>query len=238
MHSCRLAPDISSSFAFMPRRDRRGTLHSRALEGLNMRILMLIILTSFFFLSGCQNWESKNEVFRLRGAYNNEFYKRHPKDFQLTTVAHWAHGRISDVLLSLPTDPAKADGDFYSKSEWFLKHPAKTEPHQTYVGPDFARLAWRAVHVIDWTHQLHEQLYDIMTDSRISNSEKIMWINRAVDFYLSEPSIAFSPAPFEEVIMKRVGLMQQPWFKSFRNHWPQTMDLFWAFHWLQKNMIL
>jgi hypothetical protein len=188
-------------------------------------------LAGLIFLSGCKNWESKDEVFHLRGAYNNEFYKRHFKDFQLTTVAHWAHGRISDVLISQPADLAEADRAFYSKSEWFLKNPAQTEPHQTYVGPEFARLAWRAVHVIDWTHQLHEQLYDIMTDPRIPSSEKKIWIDRAVDFYLSEPSVAFSPAPFEEVIMKRVGLTGQPWFKSFRNHWPKTTDLFWAFHW-------
>ncbi len=190
-----------------------------------------ILLTALIFLSSCQNWESKNEVFHLRGAYNNEFYKRHFKDFQLTTVAHWAHGRISDVLLSQPVDTVQADREFYDKSKWFLKHPAKTEPHQTYVGPEFARLAWRAVHAIDWTHQLHEQLYDIMTDSRIPSSEKITWINRAVDYYLSEPEVAFSPAPFEEVIMKRVGLMQQPWFKSFRKNWPKTTNIFWAFHW-------
>lgn len=196
-----------------------------------MRRLSLITLAGLAFLSSCQGLETKNEVFRLRGSYNNEFYKRHPKDFQLTTVAHWAHGNISDVLLSQPNDSAKADRDFYSKSQWFLKHPAKTEPHQTYVGPEFARLAWRAVHVIDWTHQLHEQLYDVMTDSRISPANKKKWIDRAVDYYLSEPDIAFSPATFEEVIMKRVGLMKQPWFKSFRHRFPKTMDLFRAFHW-------
>ena len=133
-----------------------------------MRHLIPVMLAGLVFLSSCQNLEPKNEVFRLRGAYNNEFYIHHPKDFQLTTVAHWAHGNISDVLISQPDNPTQADQEFYSKSKWFLKHPAKTEPHQTYVGPEFARLAWRAVHVIDWTHQLHEQLYDIMTDSRIS----------------------------------------------------------------------
>jgi len=25
--------------------------------------------------------------------------------------------------------------------------------------------------------------------------------------------------------------MRQPWFKSFRNHWPKTIELFWIFHW-------
>lgn len=196
-----------------------------------MRPLLPLILIAALSLAGCETWEPRNETFPLRGAYNNAFYKRHPVDFRLTTVAHWAHGRISDVLLSRPADPADADREFYEKGEWFLKHPAKTEPHQSYVGPEFARLAWRAVHVIDWTHQLHEQLYDIMTDARIPPADKKRWIDRAVAYYLAESSIAFSPAPFEEVIMQRVQLMQQPWFKTFRTHWPKTMDLFWAFHW-------
>ncbi len=191
----------------------------------------LAILFAGSIAAACQNLEPRNEIRPLRGAYNYAFYKTHPKDFKLTTVAHWAHGSISDVLLSKPADPQKADQAFYKQSRVFLENPAKTEPHQDYVGPDFARLAWRAVHIIDWTHQLHEQLYDIMTDASIPVADKKRWIDRAVDYYLSEPEMAFSPAPFEEVIMQRVKLTEQPWFKAFRSQWPETTALFWAFHW-------
>ncbi len=183
-----------------------------------------------FILTGCKI-EQRSEIFHLRGSYNYQFYKHHAKDYTLTTVAHWAHGKISDILLEDPKNPKKADEDFFEKSIWFLKHPSKVEPHQDYVAPVFARMAWKAIRVVDWAHQLHEQLYDIMTDPRIPTEDKKKWIDLSVKYYLSEPSIAFSPAPFEEVIMNRVGLMRQPWFKAFRTNYPRTTELFWAFHW-------
>ncbi len=181
-------------------------------------------------LAGC-TWEQRDQTFHLRGPYNYQFYKNHPHDYTLTTVAHWAHGRISDILLERPEDISKADAAFHDKGSWFLEHPALVEPHQDYVAPEFARVAWRAIRVVDWTHQLHEQLYDIMTDPSILPEDKKKWIDKSVAYYLSEPDVAFSPAPFEEVVMRRVNLMQQPWFKTFRTHWPKANSLFWAFHW-------
>jgi len=188
-------------------------------------------LAVLFFTLSCASWEQRNEVSALRGSYNYQFYKRHPRDFKLTTVAHWAHGKASEILLEKPRDPAEADQALYDKALWFLGHPPETEPHQDYVSPQFARQAWRAIQVIDWTHQLHEQLYDILADPAIPVGEKKKWIDRAVDYYLSEPSMAFSPAPFEEVIMSRVRLTSQPWFMAFRDDWKLTSKMFWAFHW-------
>lgn len=180
--------------------------------------------------AGCA-LEQRDQIFHLRGDYNYQFYKNHPQDYALTTVAHWAHGRISDVLLEAPRDTLQADEAFFKQGKWFLENPSRVEPHQDYVAPEYARLVWRAIRVVDWTHQLHEQLYDIMTDPSILPDQKKQWIDRSVDFYLSEPEMAFSPAPFEEVVMGRVELTQQPWFKAFRTHWPKTNGLFWAFHW-------
>ncbi len=180
--------------------------------------------------NGCA-LEKRDQIFHLRGDYNYIFYKNHPQDYALTTVAHWAHGRISDVLLEAPHNTRQADEAFFNQGKWFLKNPARVEPHQDYVAPEFARLAWRAIRVVDWTHQLHEQLYDIMADPNIPPNQKKRWIDRSVDYYLSEPEMAFSPAPFEEVIMSRVQLTRQPWFKAFRTNWPKSNGLFWAFHW-------
>jgi len=175
--------------------------------------------------------EQRDQIFHLRGDYNYEFYENHPQDYALTTVAHWAHGRISDVLLEAPDDTRQADADFFNQGKLFLENPSQVEPHQDYVAPEYARLVWKAIRVVDWTHQLHEQLYDIMTDSSIPPDQKKKWIDRSVDYYLSEPEMAFSPAPFEEVVMGRVQLTNQPWFKTFRTNWPKTNGLFWAFHW-------
>ncbi|UCH35189.1 MAG: hypothetical protein JSV65_02225, partial [Armatimonadota bacterium] len=178
--------------------------------------------------------EQRNAVSYLRGPYNFAFYERHPGDYKLTTIAHWAHGAVHDEIMRVGYDPADvrdADENLFAQALYYFDHPPRVEPHQEYVGPQFARLAWRMPNVINWTHQLHEQLYDIMADDSIALPDKQKWLGRSVAYYLSEPGIALSPAPFEEVVMKRVQLMKQPWFRSFRQKWPLANSLFWGFHW-------
>ena len=153
-----------------------------------IKVYRFLLIGIFIALigAGCA-LEKRDQIFHLRGDYNYQFYKNHPQDYALTTVAHWAHGRISDILLEAPPDTQKADAAFFEKGKWFLEHPSKVEPHQDYVAPEYARLVWRAIRVVDWTHQLHEQLYDIMTDPNILPDQKKQWVDRSVEYYLSEP---------------------------------------------------
>lgn len=178
--------------------------------------------------------EQRDEVYRRRAPYLWAFYSRHPKNYGLTTAAHWAHGSISDVLLDTPPDPgaaAEADARFVARARDVLGRPARVEPEQADVGPAFARLAPLAPKVIDWTHALHEALYDIMADPSLTEAERRRSIELETDYYLSEPDVAFSPAPLEVIVRERVDLMARPWFKAFRRAWPQSAHLFWAFHW-------
>ena len=179
-------------------------------------------------------WEQRDEIYRRRAPYLWAFYKRHPEDYRLTAIAHWAHGRISDVIMSTAYDQdaiTEADALFVEQANILLDQPAKVEPKQEYVGPAFARLAPLAPKVIDWTHELHEALYDLMADDRLTETERLRYIRQETDYYLSEPGMAFSPAPLDVVINERLNLMEQPWFKGFRTRWPKATALFWAFHW-------
>ena len=185
-------------------------------------------------LWGALAWEQRDEIYRRRAPYLWAFYKRHPEDYYLTAVAHWAHGSISDVVMRTPYEPeaiAEADSRFLAQGKALLDRPPKGEPKQEYVGPAFARLAPLAPKVIDWTHELHEALYDLMADDRMTEAERLHAIQTETDYYLSEPEFAFSPAPLEVIVNDRLKLMEQPWFKAFRTHWPKATGLFWAFHW-------
>ncbi len=179
-------------------------------------------------------WEQRDEIYRRRAPYLWAFYKRHPEDYRLTASAHWAHGRISDVIMSTPYDQeaiAEADARFVEQANALLKRPAQVEPKQQYVGPAFARLAPLAPKVIDWTHELHEGLYDLMAEDRLTETERLRYIQRETDYYLNEPGFAFSPAPLDVIVNERLKLMGQPWFRAFRTQWPKATGLFWAFHW-------
>ncbi len=178
--------------------------------------------------------EQPDEIYRRRAPYLWAFYKRHPEDYRLTAAAHWAHGSISDVIMGTPFDKdaiTAADTRFVAQANALLQRPARVEPKQTYVGPAFARLAPLAPKVIDWTHELHEALYDLMADDRLTEAERLRSIQEETDYYLSEPGLAFSPAPLDVIVNERVKLMEQPWFKAFRTQWPSSTGLFWAFHW-------
>ena len=178
--------------------------------------------------------EQPDEIYRRRAPYLWAFYQRHPENYALTTAAHWAHGAISDILLEAsknPTNSHTLDIAFKEQALSLLKRPAYVEPTQADVGPAFARLSPLAPKIIDWAHELHEALYDIMADDSLSDSERRHYIKIETDYYLDEPSLAFSPAPLAVIVRERVQLMKQPWFKAFRKAWPQTTQLFWAFHW-------
>ncbi len=178
--------------------------------------------------------EQRDEIYRRRAPYLWAFYTRHPKNYGLTTAAHWAHGSISDLLLDTPPDPeaaAEADARFMTQAVAVLGRPARVEPEQADVGPAFARLAPLAPKVIDWTHALHEALYDIMADPSLTEAQQRRYLELETEYYLSEPGLAFSPAPLEVIVRERLHLMRQPWFKAFRRDWPQSAHLFWAFHW-------
>ena len=194
-------------------------------------VLVTVVLGTAWPLAAL---EQRDEIYRRRAPYLWAFYKRHPENYALTTAAHWAHGWISDVILSTPSDPksaAEADTRFLEQSVSLLKRPAHVEPEQADVGPAFARLAPLAPKIIDWTHALHEALYDIMADDSLTDAERRRFIQLETDYYLSEPGLAFSPAPLEVIVNERVKLRKQPWFKAFRSQWPQATRLFWAFHW-------
>ncbi len=176
-------------------------------------------------------FEQRNMVFRLRGPYVFEYYRHHRENFEIGAVAHWAHGWQHDLILITPPERIQqADTAFAEEFLRMLENPPRTEPHQEDVAPRMARLAFRVFRTIDWAHKLHEQLYDIMTDQRISSDEKDAWIQRAIDHYLSETDVAFSVAPTEQVL-RRGGLHDAEWMHDYPMHWPRANDMFYALHW-------
>ncbi len=118
--------------------------------------------------------EQRNEVSFLRGKYNTAQYKRHRNTFRYSAAMHFQHGKQHDVLQLTPlADHGRVDADFNQKSVDFVyRKKAKTEPTMELYGPYTARLAFGVYRAIDWTHDLHEQTYDIMAEDGIAWSKK------------------------------------------------------------------
>jgi len=175
--------------------------------------------------------EKRDEVSYLRGPYNTAFYKRHYRAFRVSSALHFSHAKQHDVLLLTPlNDHERADNDFDRESLDFVeKLKARTEPTQEYYAPYTARAAWRVLRAIDWTHQHHEQTYDIMSDVGIPWQNKKQWTDRSVAYYLKN-DVAFSPAPLD-VTMRRAAVMMKPYSTLFRSYYPRSNNFFYGAHW-------
>ncbi len=176
--------------------------------------------------------ESRNDISYLRGPYNADFYYRQNEAFRVGAALHFSHSKQHDVLLLTPLlNHARVDSDFDRESVAFaLQLKARTEPSQEMYAPYMARAAWRVFRAIDWTHQLHEQTYDIMASTDIPWHEKARWTDRSLRYYLEMNEVAFSCAPLD-VTMRRAGVMMKPYFTYFRNYYPKSNTYFYAAHW-------
>lgn len=177
--------------------------------------------------------EQRNEVSFLRGKYNTAQYKRHRNTFRYSAAMHFQHGKQHDVLQLTPlTDHEKEDADFNQKSVDFVyQKKAKTEPTMELFGPYTARFAFGVYRAIDWTHDLHEQTYDIMAEDGIAWNKKKEYLDRSVKYYLEQnPDVARSIAPLD-VTMRRAAVMMKPYFTLYRNYYPQSSTFAFVAHW-------
>lgn len=182
------------------------------------------------------NAEPRNEISYMRGPQNaggRAFFKRLPASESYSAGFHYHHGKEHDVLIKTPYDEmSKVDHDFnVSVTNFTYERKAKTGPSMELYGPYTARLAWNLYRTIDWTHEHHEQTYDIMASKRVPYAQKKAMTDKAVRFYLEKnPDVARSIAPLD-VTMRRAGVMMKPYFTLYRNYSPESNSVAWVAHW-------
>jgi hypothetical protein len=188
--------------------------------------------------SGCSTQktartETRSEVSYLRGRYNTALFRRHFESETYSAGFHFHHGMQHDLLQLTPlSDRDKVDADFDAKVYKYVKNKkVRVGPSMEYFGPYVSRMAWKLYRTIDWTHEHHEQTYDILSFKGISWKEKKEWTDRAVKYYLDKnPEIAFSIAPLD-ITMRRVAAMMKPYFTYYRNYYPKSNSEAWVAHW-------
>jgi hypothetical protein len=78
---------------------------------------------------------------------------------------------------------------------------------------------------MDWTHMLHSQLYDILTDDRVRNKKATG--ERAIAYYLAAKQSAFSTRGYGHRWMTGGGT----WAGLFKRTYPEINGILWAYHW-------
>ena len=201
-----------------------------------LKISMLAAALSGAGLTQSANAEPRNETSYMRGPQNaggRAFFQRFPASESYSAGFHYHHGKEHDLLIKTPYDElSKTDHEFnVSVTNFSYERKAKTGPSMELYGPYTARLAWNLFRTIDWTHEHHEQTYDIMASKSVPYAQKKAMTDKAVRYYLEKnPDVARSIAPLD-VTMRRAGVMMKPYFTMYRNYSPESNSVAWVAHW-------
>lgn len=127
---------------------------------------------------------------------------------------------------------AKVDADFDAAVFDYVQHKkSKAGPTMDLYGPCVARVAWTLCRTIDWTHQHHEQTYDIMASQKVAWDKKKEWTNQAVKIYLARnKDVARSVAPLD-VTLRRAACLMKPYFTYYRTYYPKSNSEAWVARW-------
>lgn len=167
----------------------------------------------------------RGDVYRLPAAYNFAFYETYESAARSFYAAHYTHfGTYENLMVSGAEADARMAG-FADEVRRYVADPPRFEPPADVIAPTWSRLAFETGQSMHWTHMLHSQLYDILTDDRVIDKRAAG--ERAISYYLSEGSQAFSTRGYGHRFMEGGG----PWAGAFRTRYPEVNGILWAYHW-------
>jgi hypothetical protein len=182
---------------------------------------------------GCSaHLEPRNMPAMRRRGYNTEFFSRHKTPYEAQASIHIAHAVQHDLLQLEPLAQHERI-DVQSNARYLadFHHPPRIGPKMMPFGPHAGQGIWRLYQAIDWTHEHHDQTYDILADADIPWSEKGRVTAASVEWYLEKlRGTARSPAPLD-VTLRRAGVMMKPYATIFRNNYPKSAKYFFFAHW-------
>ena len=219
-------PRGAKSFMYRTRSHsfRRRTLFLRgrnAPAAVRRAAALLITLVA----ASCTGVMPRNSQFYLPGSYNFAFYDTHTRAAQSFYAAHVAHFGIYEVALTQGEDATDGFAELEARIRRLVAVPPKFEPPAELIAPAWMRMAHSTGRAMDWTHHLHSQLYDILTDSAIRDKRAAG--ERATAYYLSNSDAAFSTRGYGHRWMMGGG----EWAGTFTRKYPDINGILWAYHW-------
>ncbi len=167
----------------------------------------------------------RNGQYRLPASYNFVFYQEYPNAARSFYAAHFAHFGVYEVLLQRGPNDSAAMRALARQIREYVANPPKFEPPAEIIAPNWAKVAYRTGAAMDWTHMLHSQLYDILSDDRVLDKKTAG--ERAIAYYLSNAHSAFSTRGYGHAFMLAGGT----WAERFARKYPEINGILWAYHW-------
>jgi hypothetical protein len=182
---------------------------------------LLVALTG----TSCTGVTPRNSQLYLPGNYNFAFYDTHTRAARSFYAAHVAHFGIYEVGLTEGEDATDAFAELETHIRRLVTAPPKFEPPAELIAPAWMRMAHPTGRAMDWTHHLHSQLYDILTDPSVPDKRAAG--ERAIAYYLSDADAAFSTRGYGHRWMMGGG----SWAGTFARKYPDINGILWAYHW-------
>ncbi len=197
-----------------------------------MKSLILTPLAAALLSCGLVHVEQRDMPAILRRSYNMAFFSRHKREYEAQAAIHIAHGIQHDFLLLTPAENHRMV-DARANAQYLVdfRKPPRIGPKMMLFGPHTGQAAWHLYQTIDWTHEHHDQTYDILSDPDIPWNKKANFTRDSVQWYLEKlKDTARSPAPLD-VTLRRAAVMMKPYAMHFRNRYPQSATFFFFAHW-------
>ena len=188
-------------------------------SGLPAALLLAVTMAS------CTGVIPRNSQFYLPASYNFAFYDTHASAARSFYAAHVAHFGIYEVALTKGEDATEAFAQLEARIRRLVIDPPKFEPPAEIIAPQWTKIAYPTGRSMDWTHHLHSQLYDILTDPAVT--EKQAAGERAIAYYLDNPGAAYSTRGYGHRWMMGGGA----WAGTFPRKYPSINGILWSYHW-------
>ncbi len=197
-----------------------------------LKIFSMVLLLFSAVLPAEARIEKRESIFFLPGKYNFATQRAYPEFNAMLNIIDIGHGELAEILITTK-DEAKAieriEKELFNRvARMFLGKQARPRfaPSEETVAPEAVKLAWRVNKAFDWTHFLHRQVYDILSDDRVG--DKSGAIRAALNYYLTEPERVFP------LVIKSMELMEGQSFSGYwKERYPKFNGAIWAYHWLQ-----
>lgn len=175
-------------------------------------------------------WSTAYEQMYLPGDFNWTFREQYAVADRLFAAFDYGHAILYERLYNDPDADASVleEKEFNFITKKLLVSPPRLPLEEAAIEVQYAKMAPEAKLMFDWAHLLHRQIYDVLADERMMQSDKDAKIAELVDYYKTRPDLAFSSVP------KNMELMEgQPYSLAFRQRYQKFNGLIWGYHWLQ-----
>jgi hypothetical protein len=197
-----------------------------------LKVLFIVLFLLGAVFPAEARFEKREAILYLPGKYNFATQRAYPEFNAMLNIIDIGHGQLAEILMTEKNETKAIqlieEELFNQVTRMFLgqqKRP-RFSPSEETIAPESVKLAWKVNKAFDWTHLLHRQVYDILSDDRIKDKDKM--VLEALAYYRTEPQRVF---PMD---LKSMDLMEkQPFSGYWRKSYPKFNGAIWAYHWLQ-----